>query len=119
MTPTQTQYLIDRFAKEVSNLQGHEAYAEFLYDSNMKEFIVNIKVNKIFPVEDTEEICCDIAKCAESILNIYLPEKGMEWILYSEPIYWDKDGEELDDREDLKPGCIIQWCIYKDKEDYI
>lgn len=114
MTHNQVQYVIERFAKEVANFLGHKADAEFLDDPDMGTFIVNIEVNRIFPMSDTEDICYGIAKCAERILNIYLPEKGMEWHLYSEPIYWDKDGEELDDMEDLKPGDIIQWCIYKD-----
>lgn len=114
MTHNQVQYVINRFVKEVANLQGHETYAEFLYDSDMGIFIVNIKVNRIFPMSDTEDICYDIAKCVERILSVYLPEKGMEWHLYSEPNYWGKDGEELGDMEDLKPGDIIQWCIYKE-----
>lgn len=114
MTLTQVQYIINLFTKEVAKLNWHNADAEFLDDSDMGEFIVNIKVNKIFQAKSTELVAYGIAKCAECILNIYLPEKDMKWNLYSEPNYLGQNGQELDDIDDLKPGDIIQWSIYKE-----
>lgn len=67
-------------------------------------------------IGEVTDALSDIADAIVSLLNTTEKHGGRRpvWQVYSEPNWWDKDGDETDDEHNVS---TIQYCIFNDNQE--